>query len=341
MLYGDTLGPILAALEDRQNAFLLPRLGEPTERYVEFNIAEKLQGSFEEQAAVMSTLVGAPVFTPNEARSRFNLPAVEGGDQLIVPLNVTQGGQASPQDGGTPMPPAGAAADVLRKVLGYRIPELPTPDAKGKGKTHTTRATPAPDWLVSDSTKALADTFARQQRAISSAVAAAAKAGRSLLAKAADDGGYDPDEFDVPRMNNFLQSVASTRAKWINSTTQQQLQASIEELDDPATQAPAAVRSVFDEAITVRAAASAITYANTLSNLTTNEVGHQFADTATITKTWVVTSDKPRPEHEAMDGETVGIDDSFSNGANWPGDPVLGADGVAGCTCVVDITRKD
>jgi HK97 family phage portal protein len=380
MLYGDTLGPILAALEDRQNAFLLPRLGEPTERYVEFNIAEKLQGSFEEQAAVMSTLVGAPVFTPNEARSRFNLPAVEGGDQLIVPLNVTQGGQASPQDGGTPMPPAGAAADVLRKVLGYRIPELPTPDAKGKGKTHTTRATPAPDWLVSDSTKALADTFARQQRAISSAVAAAAKAGRSLLAKAADDGGddpewwdgerwdgeladdmhavgmsaaaaigpahakqlgYDPDDFDVPRMNNFLQSVASTRAKWINSTTQQQLQASIEELDDPATQAPAAVRSVFDEAITVRAAASAITYANTLSNLTTNEVGHQFADTATITKTWVVTSDKPRPEHEAMDGETVGIDDSFSNGANWPGDPVLGADGVAGCTCVVDITRKD
>jgi hypothetical protein len=39
--------------------------------------------------------------TVNEARSRQNLPTHDGGDDLITPLNVTKGGQASPQDSGT------------------------------------------------------------------------------------------------------------------------------------------------------------------------------------------------------------------------------------------------
>lgn len=40
--------------------------------------------------------------TVNEARAKRNLPALEGADELVVPLNVVAGGQASPQDGGTP-----------------------------------------------------------------------------------------------------------------------------------------------------------------------------------------------------------------------------------------------
>lgn len=382
MLYGDTLGPILAQIETRMDAFLLPKLGEPRNRYVEFNIAEKLQGSFEEQAAVMSTLVGAPIMTPNEGRSRFNLPAIDGGDELVVPMNVTVGGQASPQDGGDPTtgppsPSGASAAEVLGKVLGWRVPELAAAvvdEAKAKPRTHTTRATAAPDWLVQESTKALTDTFERQARVIASAVGAAAKAGRPLSkaddstdpdwwdgeqwdSQLADDMhtvamraaaalgpahakalGFDPKDFDVDRVSNFMQAVSGARAGWINATTRDQLQESLDGLDNP-DEAPAAVRSVFDNAITVRALLSAATFANTLSNISTNEAAHQLApDTAT--KTWTVTSDKPRPEHAAMDGESVPVDDVFSNGANWPGDPVLGADGVAGCTCVVDITRK-
>src|SRR5690625_5821080 len=74
---------------------------DPDLYYAEFNIGQKLNGSFEEQAAVMQTLVGAPIMTRNEGRGRFNLPAVEGGDELIVPLNVIEGGQASPTDSGS------------------------------------------------------------------------------------------------------------------------------------------------------------------------------------------------------------------------------------------------
>ena len=59
---------------------------------------------------------------------------------------------------------------------------------------------------------------------------------------------------------------------------------------------------------------------------------------STAQKTWNVQSPNPRPEHALIDGETVGIDETFSNGANWPGDPVLGAEGVANCTCGVTIS---
>ena len=89
MLYGDTLGPIIKQIEERFNAFLLPMMNEPREHYVEFNLQEKLRGSFEEQAKVMHTAVGSPWLTVNEARARENLPSIEGGDALVRPLNVS------------------------------------------------------------------------------------------------------------------------------------------------------------------------------------------------------------------------------------------------------------
>lgn len=99
-LYGDSLGPIVKKIEDRFNSFILPALGAPENQYVEFNVEAKLRGSFEEQAQVISTATGAPWQTVNEARKLFNLSPVDGGDDMVRPLNVLYGGQASPQDGG-------------------------------------------------------------------------------------------------------------------------------------------------------------------------------------------------------------------------------------------------
>ena len=97
-LYADCLGPMLQMLQQRINAFLLPMLGADDEIYVEFDLTEKLKGSFEERASILQASVGGPWMTRNEARADNNMPPVEGGDELIVPLNVIQGGQASPQD---------------------------------------------------------------------------------------------------------------------------------------------------------------------------------------------------------------------------------------------------
>lgn len=102
MLYGDSLGPVIAMIEDRINTFLVPRVDARPGVYVEFNIAEKLQGSFEEQTTALQASVGRPWMTANEARARLNMPSLdEYADELVTPLNVLVGGQASPVDGET------------------------------------------------------------------------------------------------------------------------------------------------------------------------------------------------------------------------------------------------
>lgn len=115
-VYGDTLGPPIEQLQQRINRFLVPRLATTAAKakrtYVEFNLGAKLQGSFEEQAAVLQTAIGGPYMTQNEGRSKVNLPAVDGGDKLIEPLNITKPGDHRPipaADGPNPpqSPPEG------------------------------------------------------------------------------------------------------------------------------------------------------------------------------------------------------------------------------------------
>lgn len=98
MLYQDTLGPWLNMIQQELALQLIPDFDPTGDVYVEFNIAEKLRGSFEEQSSQLQTAVGGPYMTRNEARARLNLPQLDGGDELVVPLNVTEGGQASPTD---------------------------------------------------------------------------------------------------------------------------------------------------------------------------------------------------------------------------------------------------
>lgn len=52
-----------------------------------------------------------------------------------------------------------------------------------------------------------------------------------------------------------------------------------------------------------------------------------------------MTGRNPRPEHTRLNGVTVGIDDPFPNGADWPGDVEhLTADQVANCNCQCAVT---
>jgi len=97
MLYQDTLGPWLQMIKEEIELQLVPDLADDNV-YVEFNLQEKLSGSFEERAAGIQSSVGGPYITRNEARALDNRPPVPGGDELITPLNVIIGGQASPSD---------------------------------------------------------------------------------------------------------------------------------------------------------------------------------------------------------------------------------------------------
>lgn len=92
-LYQDCLGPWLVMIEEELERQLLPEARDTRDVYIEFNIAEKLKGSFEEQASSLVALTGKPIMKVNEARARLNLPRDE--DPESDKIAPQQGGPAT------------------------------------------------------------------------------------------------------------------------------------------------------------------------------------------------------------------------------------------------------
>jgi HK97 family phage portal protein len=326
-LYQDTLGPLLRQLQDEIELQLLPEF-EPfgSTTYVEFNIAEKLKGSFEEQATVLTTSVGVPVMTPNEGRARLNLPRIDGDewDTPIMPMNVVYGGQPAVTipvaDPGTP------AVASLGPVQTKAIPAAPVRRRDDAAKDHE---------------ELFRRYFDRQERSILSAKAATDRErwDRELtsdlyllatqitrqngkLAARQLDGVYEEQQTLA-----FLAENARIAAESINLHTYDEL----DESGDPA--------HVFEVAKTSRTEQLALGRATLLIAFARTEAAKQSqaADGRERTKTWVVTSRKSR--HPEMNGETVPVSDNFSNGLMWPGDGHGGtAAQVAGCRCLLQLS---
>lgn len=98
-LWNVELLPYLVAFEEALNLTLPEAVGEP-DCYIKANLDAKLRGTMETQYQALSTATGRPFMTTDEARELLDRPKLPGGDQLITPLNVSEGGQPSPQDGG-------------------------------------------------------------------------------------------------------------------------------------------------------------------------------------------------------------------------------------------------
>jgi HK97 family phage portal protein len=91
-LYQDCLGPSLEMITQEIERQLLVESDDTQDVYVEANIADKLKGSFEEQANALRVAVGRPWMTANEGRARMNLPSIKGdpgADELATPLNLS------------------------------------------------------------------------------------------------------------------------------------------------------------------------------------------------------------------------------------------------------------
>src|SRR5699024_4046778 len=98
-LYRTSLWPDIVQIEERITEFVLRLLVVPDGQCVKLNVESMLRGSFEEQAKIMSTSSGGPWMNRNEARVLMDMSPLDEGDELIVPKNVSEGGQSSPQDG--------------------------------------------------------------------------------------------------------------------------------------------------------------------------------------------------------------------------------------------------
>lgn len=138
MLYADCLGPTLEMIQAEIELQLVPEFDDVDHLYVEFNIAEKLKGSFEEQAQSLSLAVGKPWMSVAEARGLQNLPAT--GDPKDDQIADQQGGPAATPATGdpavpfkpTPKPGASDNVDVAPAIqamqarLKTRLDKLPT-----------------------------------------------------------------------------------------------------------------------------------------------------------------------------------------------------------------------
>lgn len=345
MLYQDTLGPWLTMICEEIGLQLLPDFPDVGQVYVEFNLAEKLRGSFEEQAAQLQTSVGAPWLTRNEARARMNLSSIDGGDELVVPLNVIIGGQASPTD---------SAPEQLSRPVAHKAGGA----GRAKGKS---QRRPTLDEFYDDHLQRVQAFFARQSQAVRSAIGAKGwrppgkadgdpawwNAARwdaelaqelydlavqvSQVSALATLSGLDlpPDAYDVDRTIAYLHAVTDGAASEINATTRDNLVAALAS-DDPA----AGVADVFTTADAVRAGVIATTAVTRMIGFGKVEAAHQLG-TDGATKTWH-TGHNARPSHARMDGETVPLDATFSNGLAWPG-AIGDPDETAGCNCEVSV----
>ena len=335
-LYMDTLGPWFTEIEEQFTAQIAPEFLGVDDLYLEYNVRAKLAGDFGEEAELLQAAVGAPYMTPNEARARQNLPRIEGADNLVVPLNVTAGGQASPQDS--------------VRMRGENSRRLPAGKAGPRGSRST----------VADEDRAEIEAlfrkfFGRQRSVVLSAIGAGAEwwdgerwdselsadlypvladLVRRKGSAAAAAIGFDGDEFDVPRTEKFLRAMTEKRADWVNEATRGQVEAVLADFDGE--EQDEALASVFTVAEEQRSISAGRAISTGVAAFAVREAAHQLAPRAT--KTWITTSGNSRPDHAAMNGETVPVDEPFSNGMQVPGDPVNGADDVAGCECIVQIT---
>lgn len=321
--YQDVLGPWLRWLQDEIELQLLPDFEpftSPGAVYVEFNLSEKLKGSFEEQSKSITTSVGVPYMSVNEGRARLNLPRIddEWADAPVQPLNVMYGGQP--------------AVTVPTEVPGDAQPV--------KSKAAPRGALDRRAAAAEEHRELLAKFFARQEAAVVSALGGKAKAvNRDRWVKELGTDLFDlawrtttangrraarqiGGVYDEDRTRNYLAENAKRTSEQVNGHTFEAVDQA-EDLDG--------VKHVFEKAKTSGAELLGLSLATTLINFSRTEAGKHTADESgrQMLKTWVVTSGNSR--HPEMNGETAPVDGEFSNGARWPGD------GDAGCKCLLEI----
>ena len=328
-LYQDSLGPWLSMIEQDIELQLLPEFEDSAGVYVEFNISAKLAGSFEEQTEALQAAVGRPWMTANEARARLNLPQIDGGDELVTPLNVLVGGQASPQDSGE------------------------------KARTGRRIKAAAPAELREEYERKWTEALTRHDRRQEAAIVSRVPKGRKV-----DIGGVWWDEerwvneltVDLLRLNNmtamawaalivsqtgvpvseermqaWITEHSRIQAENINNKTREHLEEALRQ-PDPLE----AVKNVFNLALTVWVVQQAVTAVTSAGNFGAWEAANAGG---LRKKTWIVTSPNPRPSHAALNGVTVGIRERFANGLRWPGDPAGSADENANCKCEVEFSE--
>jgi HK97 family phage portal protein len=356
--YQDTLGPWFELIaSETVLQFINVEWPADDRLALRFNIDIKLRGSFATEAAAMSTAVGAPWQTRNEGRARRGLPPIEGRRRAgraaerarrrpaVAQDDARAAGQSARRRRATD-PGAEAARlghEGRRRLPAPGRPRVPADPPAARPEVRAGHGRLLRAAAEGDRQHARLDEAPQARRARRDPVGAA----RAAMDERAQRRPVPPErrdrdhvrrarratagsDFDEARMYAWLRKNADLSAAAINQKTSDEIGAALADPTLGPDDTASAIRHTFDVAVTARAAQIGRTKVGTAANFGAHEAARQSGYTQ---KTWTVNSEKPRDSHAELDGESVALDDTFSNGMQYPCDPSGGADEVAGCTC--------
>ncbi len=287
-------------------------------RYWRFNRAALLRGDLKSRYEAYAVGRQWGFLSANDVKRREDEdPIGAAGDAYWQPLNMVEAGTAPTGTGG----PARAGSRGSRAAPGglrsRHVEAL-------RGDLEAYFAAQRDALLAGLRAEAGGDPDAELALVLLRRARAAAGDGAALVAEAFGS------QVDEAAMEGWLRANAAAAAAAINAKTSERIAAAASE---PGVGAAEAIAGVMGE----RIGSDALRLATGRTTLAWAFGRHEAARGAGArSKTWIVLSPNPRPSHAMMAGETVGIEDVFSNGGRWPGDPSLSADEVAGCTCDVE-----
>ena len=314
VIYG--LAPWLVRLEKVTRRLL----GDP-DLYVKFNVNGLLRGDITARYAAYAQGRQWGWMSVNDIRRLEDEDPIEHGDEYLQPLNMVPAG--------TPPIMRARAARALARALEETQPADAVPSWTDRHQDLFRR------FFAEQAQEVLAK-LTRGKRAasvslfdsamwddlLSSALLSIAEGLAQEMGgqAAAALGGV----FTLDRARSWLKMDAARFARNVNESTANALDAALGQ-DDPLQ----AVRDMFGQMTDTRAALLADARVNTVGNFASHEGSEQAG---AKTKTWN-TGPNARPAHQSMNGETVPLHETFSNGGRWPHDYLLDVDDIAGCNC--------
>lgn len=334
-LYTRVLGPLIGRIEDALNAEIVPALaGGDASVYGVLDRTEAQDGTLLERVQALQSATGGPVMTRAEARERLDLPYLEGTEELIVPLNVIQGGQASPTDSGSQNLNGSDTNQLDHRQQDEAAEEGKSlaPKARMVLKAVTSRPSPS---ILEQMRRAYVDELQREGLS-EAAVEALADRIEPFLAEQAIEAangvilrsGTGTETIGRGAIRNYIRQMAEGKAGAAVEAAMRLLGAVS---GDDAAQDTA--RETIEDLLSEdRLGLWADASTKDATGFGSQEGARR---SGAVRKMWVHNgSSHPRADHAAMNGETVDMDDTFSNGMRWPHDWGGGdADDIVGCNC--------
>lgn len=315
-LYTRVLGPLIGHLEDALGAEIVPALDPRDGVYARLDRSEAQDGTLLERLQALQSATGGPIMTRAEARERLDLPYLEGTEELVVPLNVVTGGQASPSDSGSQNLTDGSSREEDARAGEVSASSRRVLVSKADlGETALDRAVQAILSLADGSLSE--EDAARLARRLSGPVSESVLAGANRVILRSGTGAATLRRADL---ENYIRAVAEGQAEHAVAVLRSAVEAGQE----------------VGEAVTDARAAALAEAALRSAEGSGSHVGAQR--TGAVRKRWVMgTSSNPRAEHAAMDGEEVALDEEFSNGMRFPRDWSGGDPGdIIYCSCSME-----